>query len=103
VKAKNVEDNCAQNGKRQRNVSIHKQQDGRHDLQKENHDIKPGHKQCPEELCRNTRRRRHGNKMQKSVKPERQKNHAQQVPRDSGSDLHILLLVATPSAKAIVI
>ena len=47
VKANNVENNWPQNRKRQRNISIRKQQDRRHDLQKENHDIKPGHKQCP--------------------------------------------------------
>lgn len=35
VKAKNIENNWPQNRKRQRNVSLHKQQDGRHDLQKE--------------------------------------------------------------------
>src|ERR1700741_4445580 len=99
VKAKNIENNSPQNRKRQRNISIYKQQDRRPDLQKENHDIKPGHKQCPEELCRYARRRWHGNKMQKSVKPERQKNHTQQVARDGGSDLHILLLVARPSAE----
>src|ERR1700747_2946590 len=50
VKAKNIENNSPQNRKRQRNVAIHKQQDRRPDLQKENHDIKPGTKQCPEEL-----------------------------------------------------
>jgi hypothetical protein len=94
VKAKYVENNWPKNRKRQRNVPIHKQQDRRHDLQQENHDIEPGYKQCPDELCCDARRRGHGNKMQKSVKPKSQKNYTQQIPRDSGSNLHILLLVA---------
>lgn len=82
VDAENVENDCAQDCKRQWNVSICQKKQGGHDLQQEKHNIQPRYDNRAQELPGNPGRRWHGNEVQESVEPECQEDKTKQITRD---------------------
>jgi MarR family 2-MHQ and catechol resistance regulon transcriptional repressor len=88
VDTENVENDGAQDGKRQRNVPICQKKQGRHDLQQEKHNIQPRYEDRAQELPGNPGRRWQGNEVQKSVEPECQEDKTKQITRDRRNNFH---------------
>ena len=83
----NVENDGAQDRKRQRNVPICQKKQGGHDLQQEEHNIQPRCDNRTQELRSNPGWRWQGNEVQKSVEPERQEDQTKQITRDRRNNL----------------
>jgi len=88
VDTENVENDGAQDRKRQRNVTICQKKQGGHNLQQEKHNIQPRYENRAQELTGNPGRRWHGNEVQKSVEPEGQEDKTKQITRDCRDSLH---------------
>src|ERR1700747_1048430 len=67
VDTENVENDGAQDRKRQRNVPICQKKQGGHDLQQEKNNIESRYENCAQELRGHSSRQWHGNEVQESV------------------------------------
>jgi len=88
VDTENVENDGAQDRKRQRNVPICQKKQRGHDLQQEKHDIQARYENRAQELPGNPGRRWQGNEVQKPVEPECQEDNAKQITRDRRNTFH---------------
>jgi MarR family transcriptional regulator, 2-MHQ and catechol-resistance regulon repressor len=88
VDAQNIENDGAQDRKRQRNVPICQKKQRGHDLQQEKHNIQARDENRAQELPGNPGRRRQGNEVQKPVEPEGQEDNTKQITRARRNNFH---------------
>jgi hypothetical protein len=88
VDTENVENDRAQDRKRQRNVPICQKKKRGHDLQQEKHNIESRYENCAQELRSYPGWRRQGNEVQKSIESECQEDKTKQITRDRRNHFH---------------